>query len=265
MIANFFQSLEHRKVEYLLISGQATVLYGAASFSEDIDLWLKPTDANRDAFLSVLRLNYARYYKLTPELTVENLVRGHGFHFVLPEPPGPGRETFLDVMGAPPRVGSFDPVVARAQWIASEWGSVHTIGIKDLVELKKTQRLEDYSIISKLVLAWFDQQGHVSTIEDFHWAIQNLFTLAELRMLLEEQPGARQSLPENAPVALKQFARQLLTADTVSETIEQEVSDWMQKRMASHQQADRHYWRDIIADLKNIRKSDNLMLEGTDV
>lgn len=43
MIANFFQNLNARKVEYLLISGQATVLYGAATFSEDIDLWIQPT------------------------------------------------------------------------------------------------------------------------------------------------------------------------------------------------------------------------------
>jgi hypothetical protein len=44
MIANFFQSLERHGVEYLLISGQATVLYGAATFSEDIDLWISPTE-----------------------------------------------------------------------------------------------------------------------------------------------------------------------------------------------------------------------------
>jgi len=37
MIASFFQSLETRCVAYLLISGQATVLYGAATFPEDMD------------------------------------------------------------------------------------------------------------------------------------------------------------------------------------------------------------------------------------
>ena len=47
MIASFFQNLDARHVEYLLISGQATVLYGAATFSEDIDLWVnKPTIGN---------------------------------------------------------------------------------------------------------------------------------------------------------------------------------------------------------------------------
>jgi hypothetical protein len=47
MIASFFQSLEEHGVAYLLISGQATVLYGAATFSEDIDLWLNPAAENK--------------------------------------------------------------------------------------------------------------------------------------------------------------------------------------------------------------------------
>jgi len=73
MIANFFRSLDRHGVEYLLISGQATVLYGAATFSEDIDLWLSPTHENSARFLAALRECSAHYYKLTPALTVENL------------------------------------------------------------------------------------------------------------------------------------------------------------------------------------------------
>jgi len=97
MIANFFQSLTDRGVDYLLINGQATVLYGAATFSEDIDLWIDPTPENRDRFTAALRDCRARFYKLTPELTVENLARGHGFHFLLPG--GEATDVFLDVMG----------------------------------------------------------------------------------------------------------------------------------------------------------------------
>src|SRR4051794_33307595 len=112
MIANFFQSLSRHQVEYLLISGQATVLYGAATFSEDIDLWINPTEKNRDSFLRALSDRQARYYKLTPPLTVEHLQRGHGFHFILP---GETDEIFLDVMGIPPRAGSFANSLATAR------------------------------------------------------------------------------------------------------------------------------------------------------
>ena len=68
MIANFFQSLDRHQVGHLLISGQATVLYGAATFSEDIDLWINPTEKNRDRLLRALHDCRACYYKLTPPL-----------------------------------------------------------------------------------------------------------------------------------------------------------------------------------------------------
>src|SRR5688572_12967297 len=170
MIANFFQNLNGNKVEYLLISGQATVLYGAATFSEDIDLWINPTDTNRDQFISTLVDSQASYYKLTPAFNVENLRRGHGFHFILPG--GNASEIFLDVMGNPPRVGSFNEALRTSLWMETEWGKIRTIGIKPLVELKKTQRLEDYPIISKLALAWLDQSSCAKTANDFTWALQ---------------------------------------------------------------------------------------------
>ena len=72
----------------------------------------------------------------------------------------------------------------------TEWGAIRTIGIKPLVELKKTQRLEDYPIISKLALAWFDQPECAKTAADFLWALQNIFTLPELTVFFTEQPAA---------------------------------------------------------------------------
>ena len=46
MTKNFFHALNRAYVKYLRISGQATVLYGAATFSEDIDLWICPEEKN---------------------------------------------------------------------------------------------------------------------------------------------------------------------------------------------------------------------------
>jgi hypothetical protein len=80
----FFDSLGKHGANYLLVSGQATVLYGAAVFSEDIDLWVEPTAGNLGKFLAALRECHARYYKLTPPVTFEFAARGHGFHFVVP-------------------------------------------------------------------------------------------------------------------------------------------------------------------------------------
>jgi hypothetical protein len=61
MTKSFFQRLEATGVDYLLISGQATILYGAATFSEDVDIWLDPTAPNLARFVAVLHESQARY------------------------------------------------------------------------------------------------------------------------------------------------------------------------------------------------------------
>lgn len=260
MIENFFQSLDRHGVEYLLISGQATVLYGAATFSEDIDLWINPTKENRYRFMAALAESRACYYKLTPPLTVENLQYGHGFHFTLPS--GGIGEIYLDVMGRPPRAGLFADSLATARVMETGWGAVCTIGIKPLVELKKTQRLEDYPIISKLALAWFSQPDCEKTTADFLWAMQNIFTLPELALFFTEHPAAVEAAIERFNPEVGGFGRQLLDHGEVSEPIERRVGEFFQARMSELQVADRRYWRDIIRKLKEMRGAGELMPEG---
>jgi len=260
MIANFFQSLDRRGVEYLLISGQATVLYGAATFSEDIDLWINPTGKNRDRLLVALRDCQARYYKLTPAPTVEHLQRGHDFHFILPG--GGEDEFFLDVMGNPPRVSLFADTVTTARWMETEWGKIHTIGIKSLVELKKTQRLEDYPIISKLALAWFGQPECKKTVADFLWALQNIFTLPELATFFAEHPAVVDVAIKKFNCQVGEFGRQLLSVDEMTDSVEHPVQQFFQSRISEMQLTDRQYWRDIIRGLKKLHAADKLMREG---
>lgn len=52
---NFGRAFERHGVRYLLISGQATVLYGASQFSEDVDVWVEPTESNWRPILAQLR------------------------------------------------------------------------------------------------------------------------------------------------------------------------------------------------------------------
>jgi hypothetical protein len=260
MIANFFQSLDRNGVEYLLISGQATVLYGAATFSEDIDLWINPTEPNRDRFLLALQDCHAQFYKLTPPATVENLRRGHGFHFILPDD-----AVFLDVMGRPPRAGSFAEAAATACRIETEWGAIQTIGIQPLVELKKTQRLEDYPIISKLAIAWFGQPGCAGTDADFNWALQNIFTLPELARFFTEHPAAASvagKAGKKSHLDVAKYARQLLAGSEPEEAVERRLSGWFQSQISELQQSDRQHWRNIIRELKELRAAGKLMPEG---
>jgi hypothetical protein len=260
MTANFFQSLDRNGVEYLLISGQATVLYGAATFSEDIDLWVNPTGKNRDRLMAALRESGARYYKLTPALITEHLQSGHGFHFILPG--GTDGEVFLDVMGNPPRTTRFADALATARKMKTEWGLVRTVGIMPLAEIKKTQRLGDYPIISKLALAWFDQPECKKTAADFLWALQNTFTLPELAVFFSEHPVAVMIAAEQFSGDVGEYGRQMLAGGEVSEAVERLVGGFFQNRISELQASDRRYWRDIIHRLKELRMAGELMPEG---
>lgn len=264
MIASFFQSLEDHGVEYLLISGQATVLYGAATFSDDIDLWVSPTAGNCHRFLATLRACGASYYKLTPPFEPEFVSRGHGFHFLFraieDEPP-----VFLDVMGAPPRVDAFAAARASARRVETDWGRLAVLGLKDLVELKKTQRLEDYPIISNLALAWFSQPECRGMREDLAWALVNIFTLPALRLFAEAHPDLANALAGELPEAMCPFLAQVASGEEAAESVQGELNAWMQHRIAEFQQADRAHWRPIIAELRQLRSAGRLMPEGESV
>jgi hypothetical protein len=167
-------------------------------------------------------------------------------------------------MGNPPRVGPFPVANAQARGMQTEWGEIRTVGIKALVELKKTQRLEDYPIISKLALAWFDQPEGAKTRDEFIWALENIFTLPELTVFFTEHPEAvAVAIGFDAKVAA--FGRQLLATADAPESLEQPVRELFQHRIAELQLTDRAYWRDIIAELKAFRAAGQLQLEGSRV
>lgn len=135
MIASFFRNLEPCRVAYLLISGQATVLYGAATFSEDIDLWVEPSPENIERLQRALSAAGAYYYKLTPPLDPVYFDAGHGFHFLLGE--SMGEAIFLDIMGRPPRSRAFADALRDSRQFETDWGKLPTLGLRDLIELKK--------------------------------------------------------------------------------------------------------------------------------
>jgi hypothetical protein len=261
MIASFFRHLEQHQVRWLLISGQATILYGAATFSEDVDLWVEPTEPNFERFKAALRASAARYYKLTPALTVANAAERHGFHFVLPSPED-GLEIFLDVMGFPPRVGSFDAALAASRDIQTRWGDLHTVGIKDLVELKKTQRPRDYPIISRLALAYFDELAANPAPQDLAWVLENIFSLPELLRLFIEHPEQVERLPPATPELVVRAARLMTQDGSLEQSLEDALEDWLDQRTLPLRRADRHFWRTVIDALRRLRAQDQLMAEG---
>ena len=258
MIANFFQRLEHEGVAYLLISGQATVLHGAATFSEDIDLWIEPTSANAGAFLRALSASSARYYRLTPPMDMALLEGGHGFHYVLPDDP----ECYLDVMGRPPRVPCFAEARAQAPVFETSWGPIPTLGIRHLVSLKTTQRLGDYPIIGQLVLCYLERTPR-PTEDDIRWALDNVYTVEDLHALLTAI-GPRAS-PSDQPAVLEQYAKELRESGDTHPDTRDATEQWLTDRMMEARKSDRVYWRPIIDELRAMRSGGKLMTAGRSV
>ncbi|MBN1270161.1 MAG: hypothetical protein JXB04_11270 [Kiritimatiellae bacterium] len=258
MIASFFRDLERERVAYLLISGQAAVLYGASTFSEDIDLWIRPSRENAAALLAALGRAHAVYYKLTPPVEPEFLIRGHGFHFRVPDDP----DFYLDVMGRPPRVPDFDVCRSEAAVIETGWGRIPTMGIKHLVDLKATQRVEDYPVISRLVIRYMEDRPAPNE-GDCRWAVRNVYTVNELAELLREVPRVADAC--DGEPALMRFAEEILRNGDAGEQVRAEAESLLLDRARLAMRADRVYWKDIIRELRDLRARGLLMPVGQPV
>ena len=229
-----FRSFDRFGVDVLLISGQATILYGAATFSEDVDVWIRPTRRNALRFLRALAACRARVHRLTPPLEERFLERGHGFHFLVPETSGP---VYLDVMGRPPRVASFDACLKRSRRFETPWGPIQVVGIEDLVRLKKTRRLMDYDVISNLVDLRVAQEERPSN-RLLRWAAENSFR-AEARAVYLRRLGR----PAGEARCRRAISRDLATL----------------------QARDTAYWRRIVRELRRLRRLGKLLPDGRPV
>jgi hypothetical protein len=226
-----FRSFERFGVDYLLLGGQASIAYGAATFSEDIDIWVRPDPQNVRRLLQALAALRARVYKLTPRLTRRFLKAGHGFHFEIPSQELP---IYLDVMGSPPRVGTFSAARRRAGVFPTGMGLLPVVSIEDLVALKKTRRLSDYEVISNLVRIRLAQNPEPPR-RLLQWAAQNSFR-AEDRWAILRRLGERPSLSH----CRKQIAAEVL----------------------DHQTRDTVHWRKRIAELRRLWRRRLLLPEG---
>jgi hypothetical protein len=51
----FLKCAQQNKLRYLCIGGYAVNYYGYHRFTEDLDIWIAPTNENKESFLSTLR------------------------------------------------------------------------------------------------------------------------------------------------------------------------------------------------------------------
>lgn len=253
---DLFRACERERVDFLLIGGQAAILYGAAHFTQDLDLWIRPTPANVAALVRALGRVRAVVHKLTPPLTLRWVRRGHGFHFRIPQP---GQmPAYLDVMGRPPRVGSFDPAFRRRRVFETPWGRLPVVSIPDLVELKKTNRPGDYEVISRLVRLRLSESAAGPGL--LTWAARNTFRIEDLLTLRSAYGNAWRSAAAGRPPAI----RSLLTSiREPSERAIRAANRTLHGTMSELLERGRRYWLPRIRELRQLRSEGGLLEEGS--
>ena len=239
-ILKVLSTLTTRQVRYLLMGGQACVLYGAVQFSRDTDIVIAIDPANLAALTHALDELQAKPIAVPP-FEIEYLRRGMAVHFRCQHPDAKGIR--LDVMHVMRGVAPFEELWSRRTTLEYDTGlQVDLLALPDWVQAKKTQRDKDWPMIRLLVEAHYKQ--HAATPNDDRVR----FWLREART-----PNILQAVANKYPALLAEVVpqRSLLskvvgaTPDAIEQTLEDE------ERL--EREADRQYWAPLFKELEQIR------------
>jgi hypothetical protein len=228
------------RVRFLLMGGQACVLYGGSEFSRDTDLVILPDQTNLDALHDALKILQAEEIAV-PHLTVENLKKGHAVHFRCKHPEA--MDMRVDIMSVLRNARPFEDLWQRRTTIEMDQGVVvDIISMQDLVAIKKTQRDKDWTHIRRLVEAHYRENTGKKTNENI------LFWLLESRTpeILREVVGENAGIAESA-----KKKRSLLR--NVPDCTEEELRDLLMEEEKEEKKADREYWQPLLKELEGFR------------
>ena len=135
-IQSALTTLRRHGVETLLIGGQASILYGGAEFSRDLDLLIAASPAALPRLEQALADLDAGLIAVPP-LRADLLALGHAVHFRCARPDVAGLR--LDLMTRPPRLPDVEAAWRRRVEIELESGPVSVIALEDLVQTKRSE------------------------------------------------------------------------------------------------------------------------------
>jgi len=143
-------------VRYLLMGGQACILYGGAEFSRDTDLVLLGDEANLGRLRTALDELQAETIAVPP-FEKRYLDEGLAVHFRCRHPDAPGMR--VDVMTRLPGLPDFHKLWEARVTMDLDGEPVDVLCLPDLIRAKKTQRDKDWSMIRRLMEANYFLQG----------------------------------------------------------------------------------------------------------
>lgn len=239
-IRKVLSSMQTRRVQALLMGGQACVLYGAAEFSRDTDFAILADEKN----LHRLRLALADLQAeviAVPPFALEHLRKGHAVHFRCQHPEA--LHMRIDVMAKMRNVDSFAKLWQRRTTTQlSDGMKCDLLSLPDLVKAKKTQRDKDWPMIRRLVEANYFQNFKKPN------SAQLQFWLLELRT-----PELVAELAQKNTLLCRRLAvqRPLLASASLGKIAELESK--LTEEEAIERERDKNYWLPLRKELEALR------------
>jgi hypothetical protein len=242
-IHKVLSTLRGCRVRFLLMGGQACVLFGAAEFSRDTDIFLVAEGSNFRRLRKALAMLEAEPIAV-PRLSASILRRGHAVHFRCRHPDAANIR--LDVMTVLRGLPTFSTLWRRRVTITgSEGWTVDVMSLPDLVLAKKTQRDKDWPMVRRLV------EGDVIRHEGPVTARRLSFWLRELRT-----PELLSRVAQRNPAA----ARRLVGKRSLLRLALSGHLDELQTALRAEEDAerarDRSYWGPLRQELERLRRTE---------
>ena len=238
-IKHVFAAFARSGVKCLLMGGQACVQYGAAQFSKDIDFAILCEDANLATLAATLRELHATQIAVPP-FARRHLEDGQAIHFRCQE--GTAKGMRIDVMSRMRGVAPFAELWERRTTATLPDGTnLEILGLRDLVQAKKTQRDKDWPMIAALV------DVHYLNHREESKAAQREFWFRELRNAALLRTLAAQYSDEAAALAPE---RPAIAAALSQDDVERALRDEEERERA----ADRAYWEPLKKQLEELRR-----------
>jgi hypothetical protein len=226
------------------MGGQACVLYGAAEFSRDTDLVILPDPDNLARLQSALADLRAECIAVPP-FHRQYLDMGLAVHFRCHHPEADGIR--VDVMSKLRGVDEFSLLWPRRTTVIMDGEPVELLSLPDLVRAKKTQRDKDWPMIARLVEANYFQHRDDASPERVRFWLLEMRTPALLVEAAQRFPADLEQLSGRRPL--------LRLAATGAQTA---VMDAMHSEEQAEREADRRYWKPLLAELQRLRWARNV-------
>jgi hypothetical protein len=239
-LSGVLRSLQEADIPFVVMGGQAVGAYGASEGSRDLDVYLAAPEVSVPRLAAWLERVHAQLRYL-PSLSAPVLERGHTVHYDVPF--GTASVVRLDACTRPARIADPQNLPARAMpYTLADGTTILVMGLSDLIQTKKTQRLKDWGAIEMLLAASIASSPAPSEALVRVW-LEELRDPELLQAIVAAQPGLAASVAAHRPALAAVLAGDIAG---MKDTLIREVQDGIE--------ADRAYQRALTSELEVLRQ-----------